>query len=118
MRTIYQIKALPERGVIITIEGTLIRLLFDFEKVTVTGDDKPSSDDLYYCESIDVEGQTYGHIIGAIVNDRYPTNEKDAIMANYELVKDGSCSEEKSSEYLQEYQYPQPAHLQCHSYFP
>ena len=52
---------------------------------------------------IRVNGKSYGDIISAIVNDRYPTNEKDAIMANYELVKDGTSPEDKSAEYIQEY---------------
>ena len=103
MRTVYQIDSLPANGIRVTSEGKLLRLLFDFEKVEVSGEDAPKADDLYYCESIDVNGQSYGDIISAIVNDRYPTNEKDAIMANYELVKDGTSPEDKSAEYIQEY---------------
>ena len=107
MKTVYQVQALPADGVAITLEGTLLRVLFDFEKVEAQeGDDMhmPKADDLYYCESIDVNGRGYGDIISAIVNDRYPTDEKDAIMANYELVKDDLCPEEKKSEYIAEYQ--------------
>lgn len=103
MRTVYQIDSLPANGIRVTSEGKLLRLLFDFEKVEVSREDAPKADDLYYCESIDVNGKSYGDIISAIVNDRYPTNEKDAIMANYELVKDGTCPEDKSAEYIQEY---------------
>lgn len=104
MRTVYQMNSLPEEGVQITLEGKLMRLLFDFEKVEASDEDRPVADDLYYCESIDVEGRSYGEIISAIVNDRYPTDQKDAVMANYQLVNDGSCPEDKASEYLQEYQ--------------
>lgn len=107
MKTVYQVQALPADGVAITLEGTLLRVLFDFEKVEFPeGDDNhmPKADDLYYCESIDVNGRGYGDIISAIVNDRYPTDEKDAIMANYELVKDNLCPEEKKAEYIAEYQ--------------
>ena len=107
MKTVYQVQALPSDGVAITLEGTLLRVLFDFEKVEAQeGDDihMPKADDLYYCESIDVNGRGYGDIISAIVNDRYPTDEKDAIMANYELVKDDLCPEEKKAEYIAEYQ--------------
>ena len=107
MKTVYQVQALPSDGVAITLEGTLLRVLFDFEKVEAQeGDDMhmPKADDLYYCESIDVNGRGYGDIISAIVNDRYPTDEKDAIMANYELVKDNLCPEEKKAEYIAEYQ--------------
>ena len=107
MKTIYQVQALPADGVTVTLEGKLLRVLFDFEKVEfLEGDDnhKPKADDLYYCESIDVHGRGYGDIISAIVNDRYPTDQKDAIMANYELVKDDHCPEEKKAEYISEYQ--------------
>ena len=107
MKTVYQVQALPADGVAITLEGKLLRVLFDFEKVEFPeGDDThmPTADDLYYCESIDVDGRGYGDIISAIVNDRYPTDQKDAIMANYELVKDDLCPEEKKAEYIAEYQ--------------
>lgn len=107
MKTVYQVQALPSDGVAITLEGKLLRVLFDFEKVeSKEGDDihMPTADDLYYCESIDVNGRGYGDIISAIVNDRYPTDQKDAIMANYELVKDDLCPEEKKAEYIAEYQ--------------
>ena len=107
MKTVYQVQALPSDGVAITLEGTLLRVLFDFEKIEAQeGDDihMPTADDLYYCESIDVNGRGYGDIISAIVNDRYPTDQKDAIMANYELVKDDLCPEEKKAEYIAEYQ--------------
>ena len=107
MKTIYQVQALPADGVTVTLEGKLLRVLFDFEKVEFPeGDDNhiPKADDLYYCESIDVHGHGYGDIISAIVNDRYPTDQKDAIMANYELVKDDHCPEEKKEEYISEYQ--------------
>ncbi len=107
MKTVYQVQALPADGVTITLEGKLLRVLFDFEKVEAKeGDDihMPTADDLYYCESIDVNGRGYGDIISAIVNDRYPTDQKDAIMANYELVKDDLCPEGKKAEYIAEYQ--------------
>ena len=107
MKTIYQVQALPADGVTVTLEGKLLRVLFDFEQVEFPeGDDNhiPKADDLYYCDSIDVHGRGYGDIISAIVNDRYPTDQKDAIMANYELVKDDHCPEEKKAEYISEYQ--------------
>lgn len=104
MRTVYQIASLPESGVRITLEGKLVRLLFDFEKVETVDEDQPVADDLYYCESIDVPGRGYGDIVSAIVNDRYPLDEKDAIMANYQLVRDGDCPSEKIEEYTAEYQ--------------
>ncbi len=100
-------KSLPESGVKTKKEGNLLRLLFDFEKVEAPAnqddDQRPVADDLYYCESIDVHGSGYGDIISAIVRDRYSEDEKDAIMANYQLAIDDECSEIKAEEYRQEY---------------
>ena len=107
MKTVYQVQALPADGVTVTLEGKLLRVLFDFEKVEFPereNNHMQKADNLYYCESIDVHGHGYGDIISAIVNDRYPTDQKDAIMANYELVKDDHCPEEKKDEYISEYQ--------------
>ncbi len=104
MRTTYQMKSIPENGVKATQEGELLRLLFDFEKVENTSEDEPVADDLYHCESIDVHGREYGDIINAIVSDRYPSDKKDAVMANYQLCLDSDCPAEKAEEYRQEYQ--------------
>ncbi len=100
-------QSLPENGVKTKKEGNLLRLLFDFEKVEAPADQddnhRPVADDLYYCESIDVHGSEYGDIISAIVKDRYSDDDKDAIMANYQLALDGQCSEAKAEEYRKEY---------------
>lgn len=105
MRTVYQIGTIPSSGVKITLEGQHVRILFDFEKIELEGDDKPKAKDLYYCESIDASGRGYGDIISAIVNDRYSADENQALMANYELAKDATSaiSYEKRAEYLAEY---------------
>lgn len=47
----------------------------------------------------------YGKIVSALIEKRYPSDQKDAILANYDLVRDGdeSVSEEKRAEYTEEY---------------
>lgn len=106
MKANYQIIELPQSGVRTTIEGNLLRILFDFKKAEVkTDDEKESPNDIYDCESVDVNGRTYGEIVSAIINDRYTTDSVQAIMANYEDAKDESSpiSEEKREEYIYEY---------------
>ena len=105
MKANYQMIELPQSGVRTTIEGNLLRILFDFKKVEVKTDDETEApNDIYDCESVDVNGRTYGEIVSAIINDRYNTDSVQAIMANYELVKDDHCPEEKKAEYISEYQ--------------
>ena len=106
MKANYQIIELPQSGVQTTIEGNLLRILFDFKKAEVkTDDEKEAPNDIYDCESVDVNGRTYGEIVSAIINDRYNTDSVQAIMANYEDAKDESSpiSEEKRQEYIYEY---------------
>lgn len=105
MRTTYQLDNIPENGVKITLEGPLVRILFDFDKVSQTNEEGPHADDLYYCESVDVNGRGYGNIVSAIVNDRYSSDDNQALIANYDLAKDQSSaiSDEKRQEYIQEY---------------
>lgn len=107
MKTLYQLDSVPQSGVKITLEGNLLRLLFDINPFTpVEEDDRPVPDDLYECESVDVQGRSKGDIIGAIVNDRYSPDAYQAILANYELAKDSKSgiSAAKKAEYLEEYQ--------------
>ena len=106
MKANYQIIELPQSGVQTTIEGNLLRILFDFKKYEVKTDDETEApNDIYDCESVDVNGRTYGEIVSAIINDRYTTDSVQAIMANYEDAKDESSpiSEEKREEYIYEY---------------
>ena len=106
MKANYQMIELPQSGVRTTIEGNLLRILFDFKKAEVKTDDKTEApNDIYDCESVDVNGRTYGEIVSAIINDRYNTDSVQAIMANYEYAKDESShiSEEKREEYIYEY---------------
>lgn len=106
MKANYQIIELPQSGVQTTIEGNLLRILFDFKKYEVKTDDETEApNDIYDCESVDVNGRTYGEIVSAIINDRYNNDSVQAIMANYEDAKDESSpiSDDKRDEYIYEY---------------
>lgn len=105
MKANYQIQTLPTSGVRVTLEGSLVRILFDFQKSAPAGEETPA-DDLYDCESVDVTGRSYDAIVSAIVNDRYPLDSVQAVMANLQIAKDASSvlTDEKRDEYLQEYQ--------------
>ena len=90
MKASYQMTQLPESGVQVTIEGALLRLLFDFSQAEPREGEE--STDIYNCESVDVKGRGYGDIVSAIVNDRYSSDEVSDITA------------EKRAEYLEEYE--------------
>ena len=95
---------LPQSGVKVTVEGAILRLLFDFSQATPAEGEVAT--DIYNCESVDVNGRTYGDIVSAIVNDRYSADEVQAIMANYAEALDSSSeiTAEKRAEYLAEYE--------------
>ena len=105
MKANYQMSALPRKGVQVTVEGALTRLLFDFSKVEPAEDSETSADDIYDCESVDVTGRSYGAIVAAIVNDRYSPDDVQAVMANYaEAIDENSDIEaDKRAEYVAEY---------------
>lgn len=105
MKAIYQLNELPGNGVMVTVEGTVVRLLFDFEK-HVSPEEEDAPVDLYDCESVDVRsGRSYGDIVSAIVGDRYPYDKAQAVMANHEYANDSESGldESKRQEYLAEY---------------
>jgi len=104
MKASYQMTELPQSGVKVTVEGAILRLLFDFSQATPAEGEVAT--DIYNCESVDVNGRTYGDIVSAIVNDRYSADEVQAIMANYAEALDGSSdiTAEKRAEYLAEYE--------------
>lgn len=106
MKTLYQLESVPQSGVKVTLEGNLLRLLFDIAPFTpVEEEGAPAPEDLYECESVDVNGRSKGEIVSAIVNDRYSPDAYQAILANYELAKDSKSgiSAAKKAEYLAEY---------------
>lgn len=108
MKTLYQLDSVPQSGVKITLEGNLLRLLFDIEPFTppVEEEGREVPTDLYQCESVDVEGRSKAAIISAIMDDKYSPDAYQAILANYELAKDSKSgiSAAKKAEYLAEYQ--------------
>lgn len=106
MRAYQQMESLPEKGIMVILEGNLVRLFFDFSKAdmpVMEGESVP--DDIFECESVDVNGRGYGELVSGIVSDRYPIDRTQAIMANYENAKDESSeiSDEKRAEYFDEY---------------
>ena len=108
MRTLYQLDNVPQSGVKVTIEGNLLRLLFDIEPFTPIVEEEQEQEapsNLYEVDSVDVNGRTKGEIVSAIVNDRYSPDAYQAILANYELAKDSKSgiSAAKKAEYLAEY---------------
>ena len=106
MKANYQIPQLPQNGVQVTLEGPLVRLLFDFTPAApVLENGQEAPDDLYDCESVDTTERSYGGIVSAIINDRYSPDNVQAVLANYENAKDpeSTLADEKRAEYLQEY---------------
>ncbi len=93
---------LPD-GVQLAVESNLVRLFFDFTKTEVESEGEKREQ--MVCESIDVNSRTYEGIVSAIIVDHYPTDKKDAILANYEEAKDegSELTAEKRAEYLKEY---------------
>lgn len=104
MRTLQQISAIPECGVVAVQEGNLTRIFFDFTDSEHREEEEIPAD-IKACESIDVKGRSYGEIISAIINDHYSADENQALQANHELAKDpdSEISDEKRAEYLAEY---------------
>lgn len=104
MKANYQMEELPKNGVQVTVEGALLRLLFDFSQAEPREGEETS--DTYNCESVDVSGRSYGDIVSAIVNDHYSADDVQAIMANYAEALDSSSdiTAEKRAEYLAEYE--------------
>ena len=106
MKTTYNMPVLPASGVKVTLEGTLTRLLFDFEKDhPYVPEGMPDPENEYRCESVDCIGRTRDDIISAIVNDRYPLDKYQAVESNHNLATDESSdlTPEKRAEYISEY---------------
>ncbi len=82
-----QIPEIPESGIIIRKEGALVRVFFDIAKAPVPeieGEESSHPEDLCECYTVDVAAPaTYGSVIAAIVNDRYTTDDVQALQANF-----------------------------------
>lgn len=88
----------------VVVEGDITRLFFDFKEVEII--DSESTSTKYQGQNVDIKGAfEYGTIISAIIKDKYTSDERDAVLANYELAKEQEypISEEKRSEYIREY---------------
>ena len=106
MKANYQMPSIPQNGVQVTLEGPLVRLLFDFTPATpVLEAGEAAPDDLFDCESVDTTDRSYGGIVSAIINDRYSQDRVQAILANYQNAIDpeSTIDVDKRAEYLQEY---------------
>ena len=104
MKSIINLSELPASGVLVIVEGVLIRLFFDFEPhVVPEGEEQPEN--LYDCVNVDAEGRTKADLVSAIVNDRYSADQVQALTANYAMAQDpeSGISEEKRQEYNDEY---------------
>lgn len=103
MKSYSKFESIVPQGVQVIIEGRVIRLFFDFYRNKVEIDNEIN--DQLVCENVDVIGRTYGDIVNAIIIDRYSTDKREAILANYDEVNGEGCtlSERKRIEYLNEY---------------
>lgn len=110
MKAFEQIPSVPESGIVIRPEGDIVRLFFDIEPASPVDsmEDEETShpDDLCQCYNVDVPVPiSYGAIVAAIVNDKYSSDDVQALSANYIEAKepDSLIDEEKREEYLTEY---------------
>lgn len=106
MRTTYQLTTVPASGIICIRESVILRVMFDIEhREPVTIDGETGRDDLYDLTIVDVSGTSYGEIVSAIINDRYPSDQVQALTANRALAldEDSDITDDKRHEYLDEY---------------
>lgn len=103
MKAYSEFNGVVPEGVQVTVEGGLVRLFFDYAKneINVEGEKREQ----LVCENVNATGRTYEELVSAIVTDRYSTDKREAIFANYEEAKDqtSGLTEEKRNEYLKEY---------------
>lgn len=117
MRTIEQFNEVAESGIIIRKEGAIVRVFFGIKEVTQKSpDDQAKSKEveesneesvmkLYECYTVDVNGRTYADVVAAIVNDKYSSDDVQALQSNYIEAKDAESelTEAKRNEYLAEW---------------
>lgn len=114
MKTIYQLDNVPASGIIIILEGALMRVMFNITHCVPSEEDgHVGPDNLYDVDIVDVNGRNKGDVISAIVNDRYTPDQVQALTANYALATDpdSGITEDKRAEYREEYQ----AYQDCRS---
>lgn len=107
MKAFGNFSTLPENGVQAYREGKYLMMSFDFVKVEKTASEEERQemgDDYYQFQTIHMDGSTdYGKIVSAIINDKYSTDDVQAIIANYEEARSAEEPSEKEQEYLAEY---------------
>ena len=111
MKSYSEINAAPKGGIEVRIEGNIMRIFFDFERITynVQEGEETITKKQFESECIDVfGGRKYNDIVSAIINDHYSNDDVQAIIANYtEAKEENTTSEElapeKREEYIQEY---------------
>lgn len=112
MKTLEQIEVIPQNGIIVRQEGAILRVFFDIEKAPLPEFPEDSEEvhrqpeDLCVCYNVDVQAPiTYGSVIAAIVNDKYPSDDVQALQANYLEAKDSKSplESDKRKEYLAEW---------------
>jgi hypothetical protein len=104
MRAIGQFNAIPESGVIAERDGEYLMIEFDFEQYKPQDETQEVAENTYAMEYVTHKGETdYGKIVSAIINDKYSTDDVQAIIANYEEARSAEEPSEKEQEYLAEY---------------
>lgn len=90
-------------------EGLLLRVNYNFltEEQTDEMGDETITTKMLTSDEVKVYGShDYGSIISAIVSEKYSTDDREAIIANYHLAVEGvtnGLTEEKRKEYISEY---------------
>lgn len=111
MKTLEQIQEIPESGILLRAEGAVLRVFFNISKAKpmATGEDGEESgepEDLCECYNVDVNAPfNYGNIIAAIVNDKYSSDDVQALQANYIDAMDekSKTASDKREEYISEW---------------
>jgi hypothetical protein len=93
---------LPASDVRVRQDGTLIRVYFNHQAVPAEND---SDNDMCSFEYVELQGRNYGDMVAAIIACHYNNDRMQAVINNHALAvdPDEELSEEKRTEYLEEY---------------
>lgn len=112
MKSYCSFESVPDNGIIAFAEGPVIRIWFDIAPFEIPAStDAPdavhseSTHPQYISEHVDVHGRSYSDIVAAIVNDRYSSDDVQALFANRAdaLDPESGLEDGKRREYLAEY---------------